>query len=111
MAPTEFGPADVLAIEADLENQGEVAGEETGFLFIRDKVASVTRPVLELKGFGKIDLQPGGRGTVELQLPASELRFLGAGLEPVLEAGEVEILVGPSAQRSVLLVEIIRVFV
>ena len=53
----------------------------------------------------------GRPGTVELQLPASELRFLGAGLEPVLEAGEVEILVGPSAQRSVLLVEIIRVFV
>jgi len=109
--PRRVTAADTLTVRVDVSNVGERAAEETIFLFTHDKLAQVARPVLELKGFGKIDLQPGGRGTVELQLPASELRFLGAGLEPVLEAGEVEILVGPSAQRSVLLVEIIRVFV
>jgi beta-glucosidase len=54
-------------------------------------------------------LNPGDTGTVTLMLPISELRCLGAGLEPVLEPGEVEILVGPWAERSQLLADILRV--
>ena len=42
-------------------------------------------------------------GTVHLQLPASELRFLDAQLQPVFEPGEIELLVGPSADRARLL--------
>ena len=61
------------------------------------------RPGLELKGFGKIRLLPGKSGTVTLSLPAAELRFLGADLEPVFEPGEVEVLVGPCAGRAQLL--------
>jgi beta-glucosidase len=49
-------------------------------------------------------LNPGEKGTVTLMLPAAELRFLGMDLEPVFEAGEVEILVGPCADRAQLLV-------
>jgi beta-glucosidase len=68
----------------------------------------VTRPLLELKGFAKIQLKPGETGTVTLLLPARELRFLGLGLEPVFHPGEVEVLVGPCAQRSQLLVGTLR---
>jgi beta-glucosidase len=75
------------------------------FLFTHDKVATVTRPVLELKGVGKVTLRPGETKTVRIALPASELRFLGRDLTPVFEPGEVEILVGPSADRSQLLVQ------
>jgi beta-glucosidase len=64
--------------------------------------------VLELKGFGKIDLRPGESGTVTLHLPASELQFLGLDLQPVFEPGEVEILVGPCADRAQLLVQSIQ---
>ena len=78
------------------------------FLFVRDKVASVARPLLELRGFTKIALQPGERGSVEIEVAASELRFLDAGLKPVFEKGEVEILVGPSAEREKLLVQTVR---
>jgi beta-glucosidase len=59
--------------------------------------------VLELKGVGKIALQPGERGTVQIPLPATELRFLGLDLTPVFEAGEADVMVGPSADRSLLL--------
>jgi beta-glucosidase len=62
------------------------------------------RPLLELKGFGKILLQPGESGTVHLTLAASELRFLGPDLDSVFEPGEVEIAVGPCADRAQLLV-------
>jgi len=85
-----------------------MAAQETVFLFTHDKVASVARPLLELKGFAKIDLRPGEAGTVALSLRAEELRFLGIDLEPVFEPGEVEILVGPCADRSKLLAATIR---
>jgi beta-glucosidase len=94
---------DTVAIRVDVTNDGARAAEDTVFLFTHDKVATVSRPVLELKGFGKITLAPGETGTVTLLLPAAELRFLGANLAPVFEAGEVEILVGACADRRQLL--------
>jgi beta-glucosidase len=91
-----------LKIRALLRNDG-AAAEETVFLFAHDKVASVTRPLLELKGFQKIALASGASGTVEFQLPASAFKFPGHDLKPVFEAGDVEILIGPSADRAGLL--------
>ncbi len=93
-----------IDVRVDVANTGKAAAEETVFLFVHDPLASVTRPLLELKGFGKITLQAGATGTVELSLAAADLRFLGADLMPVFEPGEVEILVGPCADRSQLLV-------
>ncbi len=76
---------------------------ETVFLFTRDKVASVTRPLLELRDFGRKALQSGESGTLRFSLPAASLRFLDADLRPVFEPGEIEILAGPSADRARLL--------
>jgi beta-glucosidase len=95
---------DTIVVRVDVTNQGARAAEDTVFLFTHDKLASVARPVLELKGFAKIALGPGATGTVTLLLPAAELRFLGLNLTPVYEAGEVEILVGHCADRRQLLV-------
>jgi beta-glucosidase len=99
---------DTLEIRVDVANGGARTADETVFLFTRDKLASVARPLLELKGFGKIRLNPGQSGTVTIFLDANELRFLGPDLEPVFEPGEVEILVGPCADRSRLLVATIH---
>jgi beta-glucosidase len=103
LSPLTIEETDTLTVVVDLVNDGAKEAEETIFLFTHDKLASVSRPTLELKGFGKLRLPPGERGTVTINLPASELRFLGANLEPVFEPGEVEILVGPCADRSKLL--------
>jgi beta-glucosidase len=94
---------DVIDVSVDITNEGARAAEETVFLFIRDRVASVARPTLELKGVTKIVLAPGEAGTVRLQLPAADLRFLGVDLEPVFEPGEIEIRVGPCADPAQLL--------
>ncbi|MGP0056553.1 MAG: glycoside hydrolase family 3 N-terminal domain-containing protein [Steroidobacteraceae bacterium] len=91
---------DTLEIRVDAANGGARPAEETVFLFVRDKLASVARPLLELKGFGRIHLDPGRSGTVTIHLAAKELRFPGVDLEPVFEPGEVEILVGPCADRT-----------
>jgi beta-glucosidase len=81
-------------------NEGDREAEETVFLFIRDRVACVARPTLELKGVTKLVLRPGETGTARLQLPATELRFLGPDLKPMHEPGEIEIHVGPCADLA-----------
>jgi len=105
VTPDRVAESDTIAVRVDVTNEGARAAEETVFLFTHDKLASVSRPKLELKAVGRIALQPGVTGTVSLSLSAAELRFLGLDLTPVFEAGEVEILVGPCADRSRLLVE------
>jgi beta-glucosidase len=99
----ELRSGERLTVEVEVENQGPIAGEETVLLFVRDPVASQARPVLELKGFTRIALAAGARETVRLTLAAEDLAFLGPDLEPRLEPGAIEILVGPAADRRRLL--------
>ncbi|MGB6325302.1 MAG: glycoside hydrolase family 3 C-terminal domain-containing protein, partial [Methylocella sp.] len=92
-----FKSGDELTIDVDVLNEGPMAGEATVFFFARDVVASVARPVLELKGVGKIALQPGEGGIVCFRLAAAALAFPGSDLKPVLEPGEFLLLAGQSA--------------
>jgi beta-glucosidase len=108
VTPADAEDIDTLQVRVEVRNDGARAAQETVFLFTHDKIASVARPLLELKGFAKIDLRGGESGTVRLRLRAAELRFLGPDLEPVFEPGEVEILVGPCADRAQLLAATIR---
>jgi beta-glucosidase len=101
--PRRVREQDTLRISVRLRNVGAREAEETLFLFVHDKVSRVTRPMLELKGYAKLRLKPGATGSVRLDLPAVELRYLGPDLQPLFEAGEVEILVGPSADAAGLL--------
>jgi beta-glucosidase len=98
------------SIEAriDVANVGAAEAEETVFLFTHDPLASVVRPLLELKAFTKIKLAPGARGSATLSFAAADLRFLGLDLQPVFESGEIEVLVGPCADRSRLMRAIVR---
>jgi beta-glucosidase len=108
LSSAAIGIDDEITIQVDVINRGAREAQETVFLFTHDKVASVSRPKLELKGFGKISLRPGETGTVTLSLRAAELCFLDMRLEPVFEQGEVEILVGPYADRTQLLAATIQ---
>ena len=74
----EFKRTDELAVEVGVLNESDAAGEETVFLFARDVVASVARPVLELKGVCKIALAPGEAGTGCFRLGAEALAFPGS---------------------------------
>jgi len=87
-----------LQVSVTLHNDGVHEAEETAFLFVRRKVSRVTRPLLELKGYGKLRLAPGESGVLTLRLAADELRWLDEDLQPVFETGEVEVCVGPSAE-------------
>ncbi|VTU25866.1 Periplasmic beta-glucosidase precursor [Variovorax sp. PBL-H6] len=108
--PRRVREQDRLAISVSLRNLGGREAEETVFLFVRHKLSRVTRPLLELKGFAKLRLMPGEAGSVKLALPAAELRHLGPDLQPMFEAGEVEILAGPSAVQTGLLCQSIELY-
>jgi beta-glucosidase len=99
----ELRPGETITVECDVVNEGPVAGEETLLLFVRDPVASVARPLLELKGMAKITLEPRRGGIVRFALAATDLAFLGPDLKPQLEPGEFELLLGRSAAHAKLL--------
>ena len=98
--PARARPDDTISVSLQVRNDSAVDGEATLFLFVRDPVASVARPLLELKGVEKADLKAGERKPVTWRLPMTDLSFPGWSLERVLEPGRFEIHVGESADPS-----------
>jgi beta-glucosidase len=98
--PTRAKADDSLEVSLGVHNETRVDGEVTLFLFVRDPVASVARPLLELKGVQKAVLAAGERKTVTWRLPVKDLSFVGQNLDRVLEPGRFEIHVGQSADPS-----------
>ena len=107
--PTVLPPDGDLNIGVEVVNDGPVPGEETVFLFVHDPVATIARPLLELKGMAKIALEPGEHGHVTFRLAAADLAYLGPDFTPRLDPGTIELLVGRSASRHDLLATTIRV--
>lgn len=96
-----IGVGETARINLSVTNVGDVAGEEVIQLYIRDKEASVTRPVLELKNFTRVALEPAAKATIRFGVPIGQLGFYDRNLEYVVEDGEIEILVGTSSANLV----------
>jgi beta-glucosidase len=86
-----------ITISADVTNHGSHHVAEVAQLYVRDPVASVTRPVRELKGFEKLLLAPGERRTVTFTLTPADLAFTGRAMRPVVEPGRFHCWVGAHA--------------
>ena len=104
VSPQTVNEQGTITVAVDLTNEGRHRATETVFAFVHDVVATVSRPVLQLAGFARLELAPGASGTVNMEIPAARLKFLGIGLQEVFEPGVVEVLVGPRADRADLLV-------
>ncbi|MCP4726787.1 MAG: glycosyl hydrolase [bacterium] len=87
-------PDGSITVSAEIENTGDLAGEEIVQLYIRDMVASVVRPVKELKGFTKIHLEPGEKKTVEFVLGPEHLGFYNQQMKFVTEPGKFQVWIG-----------------
>jgi len=96
-APEQVRAGESVEVSVAVRNESTRAAEAALFLFVRDPVASIARPVLELKGVRRIALAAGESGDLTWRLPVAALAFVGADLEPVLEPGRFEIHVGQSA--------------
>ena len=91
---------DVLTASVNVTNTGKYAGTEVVQLYVQDKVASVTRPVKELKGFRRVALQPGETRTVIFSLPVSELAFWNIDMKKVVEPGDFKLWLGTNSDEG-----------
>jgi beta-glucosidase len=92
-----IGPAGEVHISATVGNAGDRPGAEVVQLYIRDIISSVTTPVKQLRGFAKVDLNPGEKKTVRFTLGPDELSLLDTHLRRVVEPGAFQVMVGRSA--------------
>lgn len=87
-----------LEVSVPVKNVGKMAGAEVVQLYVSDPECSVDRPVKELKGFGKLYLEPGETGVLKFTLGTDDLAFFDAGKhEWVAEPGVYRVLVGASS--------------
>jgi beta-glucosidase len=87
-----------LEVSATIANRGTRAAEEVAQLYIHDRVASVTRPVRELKAFRKVALAPGQSEVVRFTLTPADLAFYGLGNRPIAEPGTFDVWIAASAE-------------
>lgn len=92
--------SDHVAVSVKVTNQSEIDGEEVVQLYIRDRVASVARPVRELKAFEKANIAAGSDRVITFKLTAKDLGFYGPDGAFRLEPGTFDIFVGGSSQTS-----------
>jgi beta-glucosidase len=89
-----------INVSVVVKNTGEYTGEEVAQLYIRDRVASTVRPIRELKGFEKFELDPGDSKTVSFILTDDELGFYTNKGAFVVEPGMFDVMVGTSSQSG-----------
>jgi beta-glucosidase len=85
-------------VTCKIKNTGKMAGEEVVQLYIRDLVSSVSQPVIALKGFQKISLQPGETKDVSFEITPALLQMLNKEMNWVVEPGDFRIMIGASSK-------------
>ncbi|MDH3510529.1 MAG: glycoside hydrolase family 3 C-terminal domain-containing protein [Gammaproteobacteria bacterium] len=96
----EIELGDTVTISADVMNRGEVTAEEVVQLYCRDLVASITRPVKELKGFRRVRIEPNQTLTVDFELHTDDLAFYGRDMQRTVEPGEFHAWIGGSSEAE-----------
>jgi beta-glucosidase len=97
LSSTEIEPNSVMTISFDIENTGEMQGTEIVQIYLKDRYASMTRPVMELAGFKRIDLRPEEKQTVTFRISPSQTAFLDQDMKWKIEAGVIDVLIGSSS--------------
>ena len=81
-----------------MKNTGSRAGDEVVQLYIRDLLATVARPVIQLAGFTRISLAPGEEKEVSFVLGPDQLSLVDRDLKRVVEPGQFRVMVGASSK-------------
>ncbi|WPO80640.1 glycoside hydrolase family 3 N-terminal domain-containing protein [Flavobacterium sp. KACC 22761] len=97
LSSTKIKSNETIKVSFQLSNVGKVAGEEVAQLYLKDKFGSVVRPVLELRDFQKVKLNPGESKTIEFTIDKEKLSFYNNKLEWVAEPGDFEVMIGASS--------------
>jgi Glycosyl hydrolase family 3 C terminal domain. len=85
-----------ITLSVTVRNCGERSGSEVVQLYVRDKIASMVRPLQELKAFQRVEIAPGGKATLTFTLPVDMLNFTSHNGQRIVEPGEFELQIGRS---------------
>ena len=92
------GKGTYTRVAVTVTNTGKYEGEEVVQLYVRDEVASITRPIKELKGFEKIKLNPGESKTVTFDVKDEQLGFYNNQMKFIVEKGDFTLMVGGNSR-------------
>ncbi|MCD0456888.1 glycoside hydrolase family 3 C-terminal domain-containing protein [Chryseobacterium sp. LC2016-27] len=96
---TKYSENDIIVAKVNVKNTGSKAGSEVVQLYVKDLLASVSRPIIELKGFQKVFLKTGESKQISIEVPVKELQFLDEKMNWIVEKGTYRIFVGNSSKN------------
>lgn len=99
LSKKEINATEKITASFTLQNTGNREGDEVAQLYIRDMLASVARPVLELKGFKRIRLKAGETKEVSFEITPDMFEMLNAEMKSVIEPGDFRIIIGSSSRE------------
>ena len=102
ITPAKISSDGEVRVQVDVKNTGEVTGDEVVQLYINDVIATVPRPVKELKAFKRVNLKAGETRTVDLKVKAESLAFYNLDMKRVVEPGMFKVMVGSSSGNILL---------
>ncbi len=98
--PQQIMQAGTAKVSVEITNTGTREGDEVPQFYIHQRVASVTQPVMQLKGFERITLKPGEKRTVTFNITPETLSILNIDMHRVVEPGVFDMMVGPSSDKT-----------
>ncbi|MGH9515017.1 MAG: CIA30 family protein [Terriglobales bacterium] len=98
--PAQIYVGGMAKVSVDVSNTGVREGDEVPQMYVHQRVASVTRPVMALNGFQRIHLNPGEKKTVEFTITPDALSLLNVDMRKVVEPGAFDVMVGPSSVQT-----------
>jgi beta-glucosidase len=99
LSATRIGPTDSITVRVNVTNTGNRTGDEVVQCYLRDDVATFTRPVKQLRRFQRITLEPHATRTVSFTLGPGDLAYPGRDLRPVVEPGTFTVFAGTSSEE------------
>ena len=98
--PTEIRQEGKAKVTVDVTNTGTREGDEVAELYIHQRVASVTQPVIALKGFERVTLKPGEKRTLSFTITPETLAIWNSDMQRVVEPGVFDVMVGASSDKT-----------
>ncbi len=97
--PSQIINGAAAKVSVEVTNVGSREGDEVPQLYIHQRVAQVTQPVMQLRGFQRLTLKPGEKKTVEFTITPDMLSMLNIDMHRVVEPGIFDVMVGPNSDR------------
>lgn len=97
LSQSRIASAANVTVEVDIANVGKRAGDEVVQIYVHDRVASVTRPIKELKQFARVSLAPGEKRTLRFTLGPDAFSLWNEDMREVVEPGLFDIMAGPNS--------------